>query len=275
MKILEYLSYDFVQYAFIVGTLIALCSAVLGSVIVTRQMAFIGDGLSHVAFGAAAIANILYVTNSLLLELVVTAFFSFFLFRNPEKSRISNDSMLAVISVGGLTCGYMALNIFSNSANLAGDACSFLFGATSILTLTLEKTVFCCVLSVAILGMFIWNYNKIFAITFDEDFSDVMQVRKKYQMILILMIDTIIVLAMNLVGVLLISALIVLPTLTAMQLCKSFRGCVCVSAVVSVIGAVTGILVSILCGTPVGCTIVSVDMVPFLAAYIWRRKLVL
>ena len=268
-KLLQYLQYDFVQYAFIVGILIALCSAILGSVIVTKKMSFIGDGLSHVAFGATTVASVLSFTNSIYLVLPVTIIFSIFLMKNTENKKTPNDAMLAVISVGGLAFGYMCLNLFSNSSNLSGDVCGFLFGATSILTLTIDKVIVCVILSILVIVSFIIFYNKIYAVTFDETFSEVAGTNlKAYKVLIAVLIDTIIVLSMNLVGALLISALIILPTLTAMRLCKSFKIIVIISAIISIIGALTGLIISILFGTPVGCTIVSVDICIFIISYV-------
>ena len=268
-KIVQYLQYDFVQYAFIVGILIALCSAVLGSVIVTKKMSFIGDGLSHIAFGATTVATITGMTNNIYIVLPSTIIFSIFLLRNTENKKTPNDALLAVISVGGLVFGYMYMNLFSKAANVSGDVCGFLFGATSILTLTIDKVILCCILACVVLGCFIVLYNKIYAVTFDETFAIVAGTKlNRYKIILAIMIDIIIVLAMNLVGALLVSALIILPTLTAMRLFKSFKSIIIISAIISVIGAIIGLIIAILSGTPVGCTIVSVDIIVFIISYI-------
>ncbi len=271
-KLLEYFQYDFVVYAFIVGTLIALCSAILGSVIVTKKMSFIGDGLSHIAFGATTIAIICQISNNMLLVLPATILVSFFLFKNKDDSKLPNDAILAIISVVGLAFGYMCMNLFSSSSNLSGDVCGFLFGATSILTLTIDKVILCCILSVIVIILFILFYNKIYAVTFDESFSQVVGTKTKfYKALSIVLIDTIIVLATNLVGALLVSALIVLPTISAITLTKSFKGMTIISAVISVAGALLGLAIAVVCGTPVGCTIVMVDALVFLAALLLRR----
>ena len=273
-KLLAYLQYDFVKYAFIVGILIALCSALLGSVIVTKRMSFIGDGLSHVAFGAATIASVLGFTDNIYIVLPITILFSIFLLRDAKSVKTPNDAVLAVVSVCGLAFGYLFLNVFSNSGNLSGDVCGFLFGATSILTLTVDKVITCCVLSVLVILFFILFYNKIYAVTFDEVFAKVSGTKlRMYKIIIAVLIDTIIVLAMNLVGSLLISALIILPTLAAMRVCSSFKGMIIVSSVLSVVGATVGLIISILCGTPVGCTIVMVDLVAFCCFYAFERMM--
>lgn len=268
-KITMYMQFDFVRYAFIVGILIALCSALLGSVVVTKHMSFIGDGLSHVAFWATTIASILGLTNSIYIVLPATILSSVLLLRNSDSRKTPGDALLAVISVTGLAFGYMTLNVFSDAGNLAGDVCGFLFGATSILTLTKDKVIICCILSVLVVLFFIIFYNKIYAVTFDETFAAVAGTKTKvYQMVIAILIDTVIVLSMNLVGSLLISALIILPTLAAMRICKSFKFIVCISAIFSITGAAFGLLMAVLFGTPVGCTIVTADMFTFITCCI-------
>lgn len=269
--LIEYLSYDFVQYALIVGTLIALCSALLGSLIVPKQMSFIGDGLSHICFGSAIIASVLSFSDNLLFELGMTILFSLLLFRNSKRKRLPNDAFLLFFSTGGLVCGYMVLNLFSKSANLAGDACMLLFGSTSILTLTFKKAVICGIFSIIIISLFFLFYHKLFVIAFDEEFSKILKINKKYQLLLILMIDTTIVLSMHLVGALLISALIVAPVTTSMQVCNSFKHIVCLSSFLSVLGAVGGILISIIFSTPVGCTIVVADIILLIVCLLIRK----
>ena len=264
-KLVEYLAYDFVQYAIVTGILIALCSALIGSVIVTQKMSFIGDGLSHIAFGTTSIATIAGMTNNIYISLPVTILFSIFLFKSTESRRTPSDALLAVISVSGLAFGYMSLNLFSASSNISGDVCGFLFGATSILTLTPDKVVICCVLSAITIAFFILFYNKIYDVTFDEVFAKSTGSNTRlYKMLIAILIDVVIVLSMNLVGALLISALIILPTLSSMRICNNFRSLIITSAILSVLGAITGLLFAILYGTPVGCTIVSADLLVFL-----------
>lgn len=268
-KFFMYLEYPFVRYAFIVGILIALCSALLGSVIVTKRLSFIGDGLSHVAFGATTVASVVGLTGAdIWLVLPVTMLFSFLLMRNTESKKTPNDAALAVVSVGGLAFGYLFLNLYSKGSNLAGDVCGFLFGSTSILTLTADKVILCVVLCVFVVAFFCLFYHKIYAVTFDEAFSKVCGERVLlYKAIIAVLIDIVVVLAMNLVGSLLISALVIMPTLSAMRLCKSFRGVVLVSAVFSVFGAFVGLVLAVMYGTPVGCTIVATDVAIFGICY--------
>lgn len=259
-----YLQYPFVQYALIVGILIALCSSLLGVTLVLKRFSFIGDGLSHVAFGAMAIAAVLHFTNDIPFVLLITVVSAVLLLRTGQNTKIKGDASLAMISVGALGIGYLIMNIFSTSSNLSGDVCSTLFGSTSILTLTPVDVWLCIILSVLVIGVFIFFYNKIFCITFDESFALATGVRAKlYNLFLAVVIAVIIVLAMNLVGSLLISALIIFPALSAMRLFNSFKSVTICSAVLSVVCAVLGLLISIGFGTPVGSTIVAVDIVSF------------
>lgn len=259
-----YLDYPFVRYAIIVGVLIALCSSLLGVTLVLKRFSFIGDGLSHVAFGAMAVATVFDLTDNMILVLPVTIISAVLLLRTGQNAKIRGDAAIAMISVGSLAFGYLLMNIFSTSSNLTGDVCSTLFGSTSILTLTRFEVWVCIVLSIAVVLIFILFYNKIFAVTFDEDFASAAGTNARaYNLIIAVVIAVIIVLAMNLVGSLLISALIIFPALSAMRLFKSFGSVTIFSAVLSVICALTGLLIAILAGTPVGSTIVAVDVGAF------------
>ncbi len=261
-----YMQYPFVRYALVVGVLIALCSSLLGVTLVLKRFSFIGDGLSHVAFGAMAIAAVTGITNNMLFILPVTILCAVLLLRTGRNARIKGDAAVAMISVGSLAIGYLLMNLFSTSSNLSGDVCSTLFGSTSILTLTQTEVWLCAVLSVVVVAVFALFYNKIFAVTFDEDFSRAAGVRAgAYNLLLAVIIAVIIVLAMNLVGSLLISALVIFPALSAMRVFKTFRSVTVCSAALSVFCAALGILVSILSGTPVGSTIVAADIVAFAA----------
>ena len=259
-----YLQYSFVQYAVIVGVLIALCSALLGVTLVLKRFSFIGDGLSHVAFGAMSCAAVLNLANQNALILPVTVLSAVLLLRTGQKAKIRGDAQIAMISVASLAFGYLIMNLFSTSSNLSGDVCSTLFGSTSILTLRPSDVILCCVLSAVVLITFVVFYNKIFAVTFDENFAEATGINAdRYNLLIAVIIALIIVLAMNLVGALLISALVVFPALSAMRLFSSFRSVTVCSAVLSVLCALLGIFISILAGTPVGSTIVAADAVCF------------
>ena len=163
--------YPFVRYALIVGVLISLCASLLGVTLVLKRFSYIGDGLSHVAFGAMAIAGVLNLSNNMLLVMPVTIVCAILLLRTGQNAKIKGDAAIAMISVGALAFGYLLMNVFSTSANISGDVCSTLFGSISILTLTSWEVWLCLILSVAVVIIFILFYNKIFAVTFDESFS--------------------------------------------------------------------------------------------------------
>jgi len=263
-KLTLYWTFPFVRYALAVGILIALCSSLLGVTLVLKRFSFIGDGLSHVAFGAMSIAAILQIKNEMPLVMVITVICAILLLRTGQNAKIKGDSAIAMISVGSLALGYLMMNLFGTSSNLSGDVCSTLFGSTSILTLSQSEVWLCAAISLAVIAIYVFFYNKIFAVTFDENFAKATGVRaERYNLLIAVVIAVIIVLAMNLVGSLLISALIIFPALSAMRLCKSFLSVTVFSAVVSVLCAAVGILISILAGTPVGSTIVAVQIVIF------------
>ena len=263
-KLTLYFAYPFVRYALIVGVLISLCSSLLGVTLVLKRFSFIGDGLSHVAFGAMAIAAVVGLSNDMLLVLPVTILSAVLLLRGGQNAKIKGDAAIAMISVGALALGYLLMNLFSTSSNLSGDVCSTLFGSTSILTLTKTEVALCTALSVLVVLAFVFFYQKIFCVTFDEDFARATGTNAElYNLLIAIIVAVIIVLAMNLVGSLLISALVIFPALSAMRLYKSFRGVTICSALLSVCCSALGILISILAGTPVGSTIVAVDMATF------------
>lgn len=270
LKLQSYFAFPFVRYALIVGVLISLCSSLLGVTLVLKRFSFIGDGLSHVAFGAMAIASVLKLTNDMPLILLITVFCAILLLRTSQNTKIKGDAAVAMISVGALALGYLILNIAKPaSSNLSGDVCSTLFGSTSILTLTKTNVYLCVVLSILMIVFFVLFYNKIFAVTFDENFALATGTRANlYNLLIAVVVAVIIVLAMNLVGSLLISALVIFPALSAMRVFKSFKSVTVCSAVFSVVCTTLGLLISILAGTPVGSTIVAVDIVAFFIFYL-------
>ena len=263
-KLFLYLEFPFVRYALIVGVLIALCSSLLGVTLVLKRFSFIGDGLSHVAFGAMSIAAVVNLTDDMLLVLPVTVVCAVLLLQSGKNTNIKGDAAIAMISVGALAFGYLLMNKFSTSSNLTGDVCSTLFGSTSILTLTQSEVYICIALSVIVVIVFVLFYNKIFAVTFDEDFARATGTQADvYNLLIAIVIAVIIVLAMNLVGSLLISALVIFPALSAMRIFRSFKSVTVCSAALSVVCALAGMIVSILAGTPVGSTIVAADVLMF------------
>ena len=260
----RYFSYEFVWFALIVGVLISLCSALFGVVLVLKRFSFIGDGLSHVAFGALAIATVLELTDNMLIVLPVTVVCAILLLGMGRNAKVKGDAAIAMLSAGALAVGYLIMSLFSSSGNVAGDVCSTLFGSFAIITLSRAEVILCVVMSVVVIALFVLLYNRIFAVTFDEAFASASGVRTSlYNLLIAVITAVIIVLAMNLVGSLLISALVIFPALSAMRVARTFKGVVITAAVVSTLCALIGILVAILASTPVGPTVVAVDIVAF------------
>ena len=264
-KFFSYLEYPIVRYALIVGILISLCASLLGVTLVLKRFSFIGDGLSHVAFGAMAIASVLNLTDKMYLVLPLTIICAVLILWTGQNAKIKGDASIAMISVGALALGYLLMNVFGTSANLAGDVCSTLFGSTSILTLKVSEVVLCIIISVIVIVIFILFYNKLFSVTFDENFAKANGTNTQgYNLLIAIIIAVIIVVGMNLVGSILISALVIFPAVSAMRVFKSFKMVTLFSVVFSVFCAFTGIAVSIVASTPVGSTIVAIDIAGFL-----------
>ena len=201
--------------------------------------------------------------------MIVTVIAAIFLLRTGQNTKIKGDSAIAMLSVGALAIGYLVMNIFSTSANVSGDVCSTLFGSTTILTLTHFEVVVCIVMSLLVVLFYVLFYNRIFAVTFDEEFMKATGKKVElYNLIIAVLTAVIIVLAMNLVGSLLITALLIFPALSAMKIMNSFKGVVIYSAILSVIGAFVGIILSILFSTPVGATVVFINIMIFIINWI-------
>lgn len=264
-KLGMYFKFPFVINALIVGVLISLCSSLLGVTLVLKRFSLIGDGLSHTAFGALSVATVLNLNNDMYFVLPFTVLCAILLLKSGQNTRIKGDAAIAILSVGSLAMGYLVMNIFATSTNLAGDVCTTLFGSTSILTLSKGEVYLCIALSLFVVGAFVFLYNQIFAVTFDENFAHAQGLNTSaYNLLIALLIALIIVLAMNLVGSLLVSALVVFPALSSMRVYKSFKSVVICSVILSVIASISGILIAILAGTPVGSTIVAVNIAEFL-----------
>lgn len=258
-------SYSFVQNAMIAGVLISLVSALLGVTLVLKRYSMIGDGLSHVAFGAMAVAAVLGFA-PMAVTLPVTIAAAVILLGISNNAAIKGDAAIAMISVGALATGYLLLSLFSPSSNVSSDVCSSLFGSSSILTLTKGDVILCAALAVVVILIFIFLYHRIFAVTFDEAFADATGTNAKaYNTLIAVITAVVIVLAMNLVGALLISALIIFPALSAMRIFKSFTSVIISAAIISVVCAVCGIFASVMLKTPVGSTIVAADIIVFAA----------
>ena len=261
-KISFYWQYPFVRYALVVGVLIALCSSLLGVTLVLRRFSFIGDGLSHVAFGAMTIATVLKMTEKMPLIMGITIVSAVLLLRTGQNTKIKGDAMMAMISVGALAIGYLIMNLFSTAANLSGDVCSTLFGSTSILTLTKGEVWFCAAMSAIVVVIFILFYNKIFAITFDETFARATGVKAGvYNTLIAVLTAVTIVLGMRMMGALLISSLIIFPALTSMRVCRTFKSVIINAAVISVVCLIAGVTLSYVAATPAGASVVLANLV--------------
>ena len=271
-ELLRYLEYPFVRYAIVAAMLISLCSALVGVILVLKRYSYIGDGLSHVAFGAMAIALVLgMIQQKMYLVFPITTVAAILILKSGQNKRVQGDAIVGMISTGALALGYLLMNLFPPSANISGDVCSTLFGSTSILTLSKAEVWLCVIASIIVLIIFVMLYPKIFAVTFDENFSKAIGLKaNQINLILAVIIAVIVVLAMNLVGSLLISALVIFPALSVMQLFKSFKAVLIGAAVLSEICTITGMLMAILCSTPVGATIVAVDIIAFIICWLIR-----
>ena len=271
-KLFTYLQYEYVINAFIVGILVAICSSLLGVTLVLKRFSFIGDGLSHVAFGAIAIASVLKVSNNMLLVLPITVISAVLLLKGGNNKKIQGDAAIAMISVSALALGYLLMNIFSTSSNLSGDVCSTLFGSTSMLTLDSSDVILSIALSIVVVAVFVVFYNKIFAVTFDENFSKACGINAQgYNLLIAVLIAVIIVMAMNFVGSLLISALVIFPSVSAMRVFNSFKMVTISSVVISLVCTLVGLCIAIVASTPVGATIVACDIVAFIVFSIIGR----
>lgn len=271
-KLFTYLQYEYVINAFIVGILVAICSSLLGVTLVLKRFSFIGDGLSHVAFGAIAIASVLKLSNNMLLVLPITVISAVLLLKGGNNKKIQGDAAIAMISVSALALGYLLMNIFSTSSNLSGDVCSTLFGSTSMLTLDSSDVILSAVLSIVVVAVFVVFYNKIFAVTFDENFSRACGINAQgYNLLIAVLIAVIIVMAMNFVGSLLISALVIFPSVSAMRVFNSFKMVTISSVVISLVCTLVGLCIAIVASTPVGATIVACDIVAFIVFCIIGR----
>ncbi len=259
-----YLSYPFVVNALVVGMLVALCSSLLGTTLVMKRLSYIGDGLSHVAFGAYAVAAVAGITQDMLIIAPVTVLAAVLLLRRGQSAKVKGDAAIAMMSVTALALGYLIMNVFGTRSNVSADVCSTLFGSTSILTLTAFDVVVCAIMSIAVVGGFVLLYNRVFAVTFDEAFARASGLPVgRYNLVIAVMIAFVIVVGMNLVGALLLSALVVFPALAAMRVCRTFKRVTIVAAAIGVVCAFVGMIASILLGTPVGSSIVVLDALAF------------
>ena len=261
---ISYLQMPFVRYAFIVVILLSICSAIVGVTLILKRLSFIGDGLSHVAFGSMAISAVLSLTNSMILVMPITIIFAIILLKAGQNAKIKGDALIAILSVSALGVGYLIMNLFSTSSNVSGDVCSALFGSNKLLSLTLTDVIVSIVICIVIIALYLCFYNKIFSVTFDEDYAKATGIKTEiYNVFIAVIIAILIVLSMTLIGSLLVSALIIFPSLSAMRIFKSFKKVVIFSVIYAFISAFFGMIISIILSTPVGATIVTFELILF------------
>ena len=277
-KLLNYLSaYPTVRYAALSILLISICAALLGVCLVLKRYSMIGDGLSHVSFGATTIAAVLGLTTPIYITLPITVISAVILLKIRSSSRIGGDTAIAMISTAALATGYLLLNIFGSSSDAASaDACATLFGS-GILGIDIEDVIFCSILAAFSLAIYLLLYNKLFSVTFDENFAAATGIKTElYNTVIAIITAVIIVTAMKMLGALLTSALIVFPALSSMQVFKTFKSVMMSSVVISSTGAILGIAASLITATAIGPMIVAVELVIFIICFAFgaiRKKI--
>ena len=262
--LLYYSSFPTVRYATISILLISVCTALLGVVLVLKRYSMIGDGLSHVSFGSMAVATVLGLTTPIYVTLPLTVLASVLILKLGKSRKTEGDASIAMVSTGALAFGYLLLNLFApEHGSAAADACTTLFGS-GILAIDNGDVIVCLCLSAVILLFFVFLYNRLFAVTFDEDFASATGTRAGLFNLLISVITGVtVVVAMNLLGALLVSALITFPALSAMRLFKTFRSVTICATVISFTCAAVGIAISLIAASPIGPTVVAADLAVF------------
>ena len=265
-RLITYFSaYPTVRYAAVVILMISACAALLGVCLVLKRYSMIGDGLSHVSFGATAIATVLGLTTPIYVTLPLTVIAAVAILKLKTSSKVKGDSAIAMISSGALALGYLLLNLFgSDVQNANTDACATLFGS-GILSIGLSDVILCAILAFIVLTVFALFYNKIYAVTFDEGFASATGIRVElYNTLIAVTVGVTVVLAMNMLGALLASALVIFPALSAMRIFKTFKSVTICALAVSLICAINGIAISLIAATAVGPTVVAADLAAFL-----------
>lgn len=263
----DIISYPFLTRALIVGILISVCAALLGVSLVLKRYSMIGDGLSHVGFGAMAIATVAGMA-PLVLAIPVCVITAFLLLRISETSKMGGDAGIAIVSSGALAIGVMAVSM---STGVNTDIYNYMFG--SILAINKTDMILCIILSVVVIAVYLLFYNRIFAVTFDDTFAKATGIRTNlYNMILAVLTAVTVVLGMRMMGALLISSLIIFPSMTAMKLTGTYKRVIVLSAIISVICFVIGLVISYWYEAPTGASIVVVNIVLLVLASVVRRK---
>lgn len=253
---------SYVLYPFLAGIAVSLIAAVIGVSLVQKRYSMIGDGLSHVGFASLAISTAVGMAGSLWISLPIVTISAVFLLRLRESGKMKGDAAIAILSTVALAIGTI---IAQKSTGLGGDVCNYMFGSTSIFAMTPGDFYTTLILTVLMLVLYWFFYHKFFLVSFDESFGKAIGVRvSSYNNLLAVLTAITIVIGMKMMGAMLISSLIVFPSLTAMRVCKSFRSVTLVSALISVITYIVGFAASIALSTPPGATVVIVDIVTLL-----------
>ena len=263
-------NYPFIINAFIVAILTSICSSLLGMNLVLKRLAYIGDSLSHTAFGFMCMGSIISLNDNMIFVTISMIIVTIIIIKYSNK--IKGDSLLALFSVSALGIGYFIMNVFNTSSNISGDVCTVLFGSSSILTLRSTDLYISIVLSIIIIIIYILYYNYFFVLSFDDNFSKVSGVNIDiYNNIFAIVLAIIIVLSIKLVGSLLISALIVFPALTCMNIFNSYFKATIGCIVFSLISTIIGMLIAILYGTPIGSTIIIINLFIYILSLLYKR----
>lgn len=261
-NILEMFSYPFMQRALIVGILVSLCAALLGTSLVLKRYSMIGDGLSHMGFAALAVAYAMNLA-PLVVAIPVCVLAAFLLLRMNDNSKIKGDAATALMCSGALAVGVMTVSL---TTGMNTDVCNYMFG--SILAMSRSDVFISVILSIMVIILFVAFYPRIFAVTFDENFAKATGTKSDmYNMILALLTAITVVLGMRMMGTLLISSLIVFPSLSAMRICKRFKTVIIVSTIISILCFCIGIYISYMCSSPTGASIVIMNIIVFLVLY--------
>ena len=268
-----YLSYGFVRNALIVSVLVSICAALLGVVLILKRYSLLGDGLSHVAFGAAAIAATLGILDLEIITLPVTICSAVILLTLSGK-KIMGDAAVAILSTGSLAIGYTIMKIGGGEVNLGGDVCTALFGSQEILASTTSDVILTASFALLLIALTFFFRHRLLALTLDERVARASGTNTTlYDLVIAIVTATVIVTGMKLAGALLISSLIIFPAMSAMRLCKSFRLSLLLSPIIAAVGALFGVIISIVLETPVGATVAAFDILTYIVIHIIKRQI--
>lgn len=271
-KLYEYLSYKFVQNALFVTVLISISAALLGVILVLKRYSLLGDGLSHVAFGAATVAATLGILDLEIVALPVTVLAAILILMLPGK-KIMGDAAVAILSAGALAIGYTVMRVGGGEANIGGDVCTALFGSQEILASSTSDIIITASIAIILILLTFIFRHRLFSVTFDERVAKATGEKTLlYDLAFAIITSTVIVIGMNLAGALLISSLIIFPAMSAMRVCKSFRLSLLISPIFAAFGAVLGVILSIILETPVGATVAGADILIYAIISLIKKR---